>query len=192
MILSILTPAVPSRLAQVEQLQHELALQIGNVPVEHLVFIDNKRRTIGEKRDALLRMARGKYVAFVDDDDWIDSDYVSAIVESAKSNPDVITFEQLSYIDDKQGVTEFGLGNPNEPFNPGGRFKRNAWHVCAWRRTLAILSGFPPSNYGEDWAYASKLCAIEGLKSVHIPKILHVYRHSSKTTEAPPPTPLLR
>jgi glycosyltransferase involved in cell wall biosynthesis len=187
MILSILTPAVPSRISQVAQLCKTVSDQIAGQPVEHLVLIDNKKRSVGLKRDALLRVAKGRYVAFVDDDDEILPGYVESILEAAKSNPDVITFEQEAVIDGLEGQISFGLGNPNEPFVVGGLAKRNAWHVCAWRRTLAMLSSFPDNSYGEDWAYASKLCGIAGLSSVHVNKALHRYVHSRATTEAPPP-----
>jgi len=222
-ILSILTPAVPSRAffkqkpsvccctdlsqphsqtcpwailnqrwdwskkSKLQLLSEKIEAQIGDLPVEHLMFVDNKKRTVGEKRDALLVAARGKYVAFVDDDDVVSDDYVSEIVKAAESNPDVITFLQGCSVDGQQGDIEFRLGNPNEPFIPGGTAKRNAWHVCAWRRKLAILSHFPASNYGEDWAFAEKLCKLPNLREVHINKVLHFYRHSSATTEAPPP-----
>jgi glycosyltransferase involved in cell wall biosynthesis len=193
-LLSILTPAVPSRLEQLGRLCDELERQIGGLPVEHLVFLDNKRRTVGEKRDALLRAAHGKYVAYVDDDDWISSDYVRELVNAAAAEPgpDVITFMQHSTVNGQEATIEFGLGNPNEGFR--GRtdlsaslplIKRDAWHVCAWRRKLAMLSSFPAINYGEDWAYASRLCALPGLKSVHIPLTLHFYRHDAAKTEAP-------
>lgn len=185
--LSILTPAVPSRLSQVAALSAELERQIGELPVEHLVLFDNKRRTVGEKRDALLRAARGKYVAFVDDDDWIAPDYVQSLHNATGGDADVITFMQHSKVNDLEGVVEFKLGNPNEPFKPGGITKRNAWHICAWARHWAICSHFPASNYGEDWAFARPLCSQPNLKSVHIDKILHFYRHNEKTTEAPPP-----
>jgi glycosyltransferase involved in cell wall biosynthesis len=187
MILSILTPAVPSRMAQLAKLCDELARQIGGLAVEHLTLLDNKRRTVGEKRDALLRAARGAYVAFVDDDDWISRDYVAELVKAAQEGPDVITFRQHATVNETQGIITFGLGNPNEPFSSSTKILRNAWHVCAWRRTLAIQSRFPASNYGEDWAFAAPLCALPGLREVHIPKVLHYYRHSSETTEAPPP-----
>ncbi len=184
--LSILTPAVPSRLAQVEKLCAELARQIGLGPVEHLVLIDNKRRTVGGKRDALLRVARGHYVAFVDDDDWIAPDYVAELLAVTPTDHDVITFRQHSTINGQEGEIRFGLGNPNEEFKAGGVALRNAWHICAWRRALAICSHFPASNYGEDWAFAEPLCRI-AKTSTHIDKVLHYYRHDSKTTEAPPP-----
>ena len=186
-ILSILTPAVQSRMAQLAMLCDELARQIGGQAVEHLALLDNKRRTVGEKRDALLRAARGAYVAFVDDDDWISPDYVAELVKAASERPDVITFNQHCIVNATQFEVQFKLGNPNEVPNGAGTIKRNAWHVCPWKRTLAIQSRFPASNYGEDWAFAAPLCAIPGLREVHISKVLHYYRHSSETTEAPPP-----
>lgn len=184
--LSILTPAVPSRWEQLQKLTEEIARQIGSAPVEHLILLDNKQRSIGRKRDNLLRLARGHYVAFVDDDDWIAPDYVSSILDAGQS-ADVITFEQVSTVNGLTSRVIFGLGQPNEPFNPDGITRRNAWHVCAWRRSLAILSAFTDCNYGEDWAFAARLCAVQGLKETHLPKVLHYYRHDSKTTEAPPP-----
>ena len=185
-ILSILTPAVPSRMAQLAKLCDELARQIGGLAVEHLTLLDNKRRTVGEKRDALLRAARGAYVAFVDDDDWISPDYVAELVKAAKEGPDVITFNQHCTVNATQFEVQFKLGNPNEAPNGTGTIKRNAWHVCAWRRTLAIQSRFPANSFGEDWAFAEPLCRIAKTE-IHIQKVLHFYRHSAETTEAPAP-----
>ena len=200
MILSILTPAVPSRMNQLDWLVQKVSRQIDDRLVEHLVLIDNKRRTVGAKRDALLRAAKGKYVAFVDDDDNISEDYVTEILKAAEQDPDVITFQQLAKINGAVGTIQFKLGNPNEEFKPSGfihgglvseveesePIKRNAWHVCAWRRTLATLSRFPNNSYGEDWAFAAPLCAM-ARSEVHIPKVLHYYNHSTKDTEAPAP-----
>lgn len=186
-ILSILTPAVPKRLLQVAELTEEFQRQIGNLPVEHLVLLDNKRRTVGEKRDALLRASRGRYVAFVDDDDSVGPSYVKRLLEAATRNPDVITFRQGVTWNDQKGEVEFRLGSENESFKAGGVTKRNAWHICAWRRSIAIQSQFPASNYGEDWAWAAPLCSIPGLKEEHIPQVLHYYVHNQSTTEAPPP-----
>jgi len=187
MILSILTPGIPKRLLKIAKLCEMFQTQIGDQAVEHLVLIDNKRRTVGEKRDALLRAARGRYVAFLDDDDLPEPEYVQSILEAAKTVPDVITFRQRVIYNGDLGEVEFRLGNPNEAFQPGHLTRRNAWHVCAWRRSLAIMSGFPASNYGEDWQFAAPLCAMEGLKEFHIPRVLHNYIHNAATTEAPPP-----
>ena len=187
-MLSILTPAVPSRMNTLGRLCEELARQIGDLPVEHLVLLDNKRRTVGGKRDALLRAARGRYVAYLDDDDWVSPDYVASLLGAMESDPDVITFLQEASVNGAKGQIDFRLGNPNEPFCPGGTARRNAWHVCAWRRSLAILSHFPASNYGEDWAFAAPLCALAGIGESHVERVLHFYQYDSRTSEAPAPS----
>lgn len=187
LILSILTPAIPKRMLQLSELCESIETQIAELPIEHLALVDNRKRTIGQKRDDLLRLAKGRYVAFVDDDDEILPDYARLILEATMHDPDVITFDQESVIDGQVGTINFRLGQPNELFQPGGITRRNAWHVCAWKRTIALQSSFPASNYGEDWAFASKLCALPGLKEVHIDKALHRYRFNSSTTAAPPP-----
>ena len=196
-LLSILTPAVTSRLDQLSWLCDKIQRQIGDLAVEHLVFLDNKRRTVGEKRDALLRISRGHYIAYVDDDDDISHDYIPELVNAidVPRPPDVITFLQKAIVNGQSAIIEFKLGNPNEPFTSQPLnsstsqlpiVKRSAWHICAWKRDLAIGSHFPAINYGEDWAFAEPLCAIAQTET-HIPKILHYYRHSSATTEAPHP-----
>jgi len=186
-ILSILTPSVPSRLEQLNALRAMLASQIGDqLAVEHLILIDNKRRTVGEKRDNLLRIALGRYVAFVDDDDFVSEDYINEIVARTWSNADVITFRQLATVNGQTAEIQFRLGNENQSFQPGMLVKRNAWHICAWRRELALTSHFPAWNYGEDWEFAAPLCRIAKTEE-HIPKVLHYYRHDAKTTEAPYP-----
>jgi glycosyltransferase involved in cell wall biosynthesis len=185
-ILSVLTPAVPSRWEQLRDLMGELCRQIGDRPVEHLVFVDNKRRTVGEKRDALLRASRGRYVAFCDDDDWVAPNYIDRILAGIATGAAVVTFRQEASVDDLVSTVEFKLANDNGPFIPGGVTKRSAWHICAWRRDYAIQSKFPATNYGEDWSWAESLCRMKCLEEHHIPEVLHYYRHSSKHTEAPP------
>jgi hypothetical protein len=195
-VLSILTPSIHSRAREVDYLCSFINRQIIDpATVEHLVLIDNKSRTVGEKRDALLRIACGDYVAFVDDDDWISADYVPALVAAAKVFcPSVITFLQEATInlnrtetENQKAIIEFKLGNPNEPFRDAATVKRNAWHICAWRREIAITSHFPPTNYGEDWAFAAPLCAMKNmLTEHHIPEVLHYYRHDIRFSAAPP------
>ena len=108
-------------------------------------------------------------------------------IVSQDAMPDVVTFNQKATVNGEVSTVEFRLGNPNEAFKPGGITKRNAWHICAWRRILAIQSWFPANDYGEDWVFAARLCAVDNLKEVHIERVLHYYYHSAATTEAPPP-----
>jgi Glycosyl transferase family 2 len=195
-LLSILTASIPERAGQLAILTERLAEQICDLPVEHLVFLDNRKRSIGGKRDALLRIARGTFIAYVDDDDTVSPDYVASLVDAIKiaitptASPtdqvDVITFQQFARVDDAHAKIVFGLRQQNQPFVPDTEVQRAAWHVCAWRRSVAILSHFPESNYGEDWAFAEPLNRI-ARASIHLDKVLHYYRYNSATTAAPYP-----
>jgi len=194
-LLSILTASIPERSAQLAILTEKIAEQIGDLPVEHLSFIDNRKRSIGAKRDVLLRNARGTFIAYVDDDDTVSPDYVASLVDAIKiaikttlenKQVDVITFEQFARVDDAHAKIVFGLRQQNQPFVPDTEVQRAAWHVCAWRRSVAILSHFPESNYGEDWAFAEPLNRI-ARASIHLDKVLHYYRFNSATTAAPYP-----
>jgi glycosyltransferase involved in cell wall biosynthesis len=185
-ILSILTPFVPSRLDKLTKLIAEVERQVGDLPIEHLYLGDNKRRSVGAKRNALLSIANGDYIAFVDDDDWIKTDYVDAILAGIEeTRPDVLTFEQDAYFDGVHGRVEWRHGQANEEFDPSKVTKRGAWHPCVWRREVALLSKFSDVNWGEDWAWAEPLNRLS-LRSTHIPLPLHEYHYSSELSEAKP------
>ncbi len=200
-ILSILTPSVPSRFmgftdhcsdapGPLPKLMDEIGRQIyeGGFTgrVEHLVFTDNKARPVGAKRQGLLDMARGDYVAFVDDDDDISRGYLEEIIPRCVSGPDVVTFAQCAIIEGVSGEIIFDATcRQDEPWKAGGSARRRPWHVCVWRRELAIQGVFTEVNYGEDAAWVDQVAPL-ARNHLHIPRVLHYYRHSSATTEAPP------
>jgi len=182
--LSILTPTIPSRKEQLSKLSEKIAKQSNDLAVEHLSFADNRTRTIGAKRQALLDIARGEYIAFVDDDDDIEPDYVSEILLAIKQGPDVITFEQNSYYNGAFSKVVFGLNNRDEPFQPNGITLRAPWHVCVWKRELIRTCQFGESNYGEDIIW-SRQARARIKTSLHIDKTLCTYRHDAALTAAP-------
>ena len=188
MKLSILTPTIPGREAKLQLLQDKIQLQAAAHPgqVEHLVFCDNRTRSIGAKRQALLDISRGEYFAFVDDDDDITADYISSILKASISGADVITFLQAATYNDQISTVEFRLRQGDHAFLNGGVTKRDAWHVCAWRRSRVIGCEFGETNYGEDLIW-SKQARLRAETTIHIPRVLHVYQHSAETTAAPEP-----
>jgi glycosyltransferase involved in cell wall biosynthesis len=186
MKLSILTPTIPGRENQVKALSEKLAKQIGDLPVEHLVFSDNRKRSIGEKRQALIDIANGEYVSFCDDDDDVSDDYVSEMLKAIKTRADVITFRQRAIYNGLESEIVFGLNNKDEKFAPNSVINRAPWHICAWKRDRIKDSVFAFVNYHEDraWSMQARKKARTGY---HIDKVLHTYRHDASTTAAPEP-----
>lgn len=183
MKLSILTPTIQGRGFQLAELQSKIASQT-NGQVEHLVFCDNRTRSIGAKRQALVDIARGEYIAFCDDDDDISDDYVAELLRATESGADVITFHQKAWRNDVASTVEFGINNKDGTFNPGGITLRAPWHVCAWKREVVAGCLFGESNYGEDlvWCHQARRRIRTGH---HIPRTLHTYRYDAATTAAP-------
>ena len=182
-IFSILTPSVPERSSNIEKLYKKLASQIGNKNIEHITLIDNKKRSIGAKREDLVSLARGKYLAFVDDDDDISDDYVDSIIEATNHSPDVITFKQSCYVNKNPvSIINFSLKNKvNEEYFPNIIINRMPFHVCAWKTELAQKYKFSDKNYSEDWFWAEQLIK-EAKTEYHIDKILHSYIYNDDKT----------
>lgn len=190
-ILSILIPGIPSRIYDTQDLMQEIFYQIEALKVhgqvEVLSFIDNHQRSVGAKRQALQDIARGQYIAFCDDDDVITERYIERILNAAAEGQDVITFHQRAHYNEQECEIIFDAACTGpDAWNPGGTARRRPWHVCAWRRELIQHCRFGDCNYGEDRIWVDQ--AVPLIKtSHHIPEVLHIYRHNSQTTAAPPP-----
>jgi glycosyltransferase involved in cell wall biosynthesis len=181
--LSILTPTIRGRERQLSFLMDSIEAK-NNGEVEHLVLYDNRTRSIGAKRQALVDVARGEYIAFVDDDDDVSDDYVSELLKAIEAGADVITFHQRAIYNGLESEVHFGVKNQDGPFVHDGITLRAPWHVCAWKREVVAGCLFSESNYGEDLAWCKQ--ARRRIRTgYHIPKILHTYRHDAATTAAP-------
>lgn len=185
MKLSILTPTIPGRESQLAALQAKIEKQ-NTGEVEHLVLCDNRARSIGAKRQALVDIARGEYIAFVDDDDDISDDYVKQLLGAAQSGADVLTFRQKAIYNGVESEVHFSAKHQDGPFNPGGITLRAPWHVCAWKRDVVAGCLFGESNFGEDLVWCQQ--ARKRIKTeCPINAVIHTYRHDAATTAAPEP-----
>jgi len=154
--------------------------------VEILVFTDNKKRSIGYKRQALLDIAKGDYVTWIDDDDEPSQDYIERVMKVIYSrfNPDVITINQHVYIDGK-GPYQLTFKAGNSVNDEIGEIPaiRPPWHTCIWKRDRVKDCTFPDLMYGEDWAWAEK--ANKTIRHAsHIDAVLLTYIFDSNITEA--------
>lgn len=186
MKLSILIPSVPSRFFQSTELFLRLQKMAEGKPVEVLMLTDNKQRSVGMKRQALLEAARGDYVAFVDDDDGIEPCYIDALLEGIVRDPDVVTFKQQATVNGEVGFVDFSVMHKrDEPWRPGETVKRRPWHPCAWKREIALKGVFTDKMFGEDVDWLNQVIRYARTES-HIPRVLHHYRYNENTSEAPP------
>ena len=65
--------------------------------IELISLFDNKKRSIGKKRQEMINIAQGEYIVFIDDDDRISEDYISQIMSKLYENPttDCVVFDSI-------------------------------------------------------------------------------------------------
>ena len=187
MLWSILICGIPERFStSAHALLHDLLekQKVAYRPDVELIYkLDNKRRSVGAKRNGLLRDALGDYICFVDDDDSVAPDYVqkvvSIIAKVRKGDPptDVICFPQRAILKPSNVTHEctYSLQHFRER-EPADRRKLAqtstpntlAWtgppaHTMVWRREVVKDVRFPEANFGEDASWVDQCC--EGAKT---------------------------
>jgi glycosyltransferase involved in cell wall biosynthesis len=190
-ILSILIPSIPERIvSHLLPLITDLEKQINSLEnpkdVEFIVFLDNKKRSIGFKRQGVLDLAKGLFISYVDDDDKIEPLYIEKAVASIKANAyvDVVTFKQWVIINDQEPKSlTFKLGyekydDISDPFPI-----RPPFHVCFWRRDIVKDCTFPDLMYGEDVVWIEQALKL-AKKSYHIDYHMMTYVFDSNVTRA--------
>lgn len=147
------------------------------------IATDDRRYTVGAKRNELLRRAKGEYVAFVDDDDMVSDDYVEQIRVALQTKPDVVGIHGiLRHLIYRDTLGSYDWQDPlnlrlDEDFFHSIDFKewsekpassghgkiyfRHPNHLNPVKRHLAARVGFPEegkvANHGEDHDYSKRL-----------------------------------
>ena len=145
---------------------------------EILLNIDDRTRTIGEKRNELLQSVKGDYVTFIDDDDDITPEYLQEVFIGINQGVDAI------------GIT--GIYAPitalHKPFKCSKDYKweerpdayyRSIQHICPIRTEIAKSVQYPEINFGEDKGYSDRINSL--VKSDYVSIIpIYIYKYIDK------------
>jgi glycosyltransferase involved in cell wall biosynthesis len=168
----------------------ELSKQCYNKPVEIIYLGDNLSSSVGDKRNKALQASKGEYVCFIDDDDMVNINYVSKLLEAIEHNPDVITFRvHEEYNGDHiryQYFEKIGrrvldptlrkkVGMPVITMPPN--------HLCCWKRKKALSIPFPDKSKGEDHVWAENMLLHNQDLDIHeIGEVLYYYRYKTSVS----------
>jgi hypothetical protein len=160
--LSVLICSLAERKSSLDNLLTALnsSIKRSTLNVEVLTNIDNREKSVGQKRNELVAQAQGKYCCFIDDDDQIDPNYFAEIQKAlnAFEETDSLSLTGLYY---KDGIEQ-------KRFYHNMKFKQYAEDENGYYRPPNHLNviltgfvkqiGFPKQNHGEDTDFAMRLC----------------------------------
>lgn len=137
-----------------------LCQRIGNQltpQTELLIETDDGSTPTGAKRNKLLERARGKYVAFIDDDDMVSLDYVPKILAATQANPDCCGMQGIILQHGTNPeVFEHSLRHP-QWCQEKGVYLRYPNHLNPVRRSLALQVRFPEWRVREDRHFSDNI-----------------------------------
>ncbi len=183
--LSILIPSVPSRRKTfLQRILDQLESQINTNDIEVIVLYDNKKRTVGEKRNDLLNLARGQFLTFIDDDDRISDDYINKIISTINNNPlaDCIVFDSICTVDGISQVCKYGIEYSYNYASPPNIWTGRPAHTMVFKSAIAKSIMFPSINFGEDMDWVSRICN-QIKNQVRIDSVLYYYDFNNITSE---------
>lgn len=179
---SILICSIFEREKLLQRLIAELNEQISkhkfHDAIEILIQSDNKEKTTGYKRNDLLSRATGDYIAFIDDDDMVSSDYIEKHLIAIDSNPDVCSLEGIIYTNMKDPKTFIHSLEYSTWFEKNGIYYRNPNHLNCVKRDIALRVKFPNLITQEDRHYSIRLLPYLKTEAI-IPCPIYFYYYDS-------------
>lgn len=203
MKISILIPTIPSRESSLNNLLKILLPQMStftsskdydnnitilkyhNFDVEIIVCSDEKKITTGEKRNRLLKIASGKYIIFIDDDDEVPNYYIEQLLIAYESNADCFAINGKMTTDGQKEIKwRLSKDYDNITIKENGVdiYLRKTNHITAVKRELALLAPFPNKSNAEDKGYSDALNPfLKTEYKIELP--MYHYKFSTKNKE---------
>ena len=186
--ISFLIPTIPGRDASLQRLLQSIHEKMGRIApslrYEIQLGFDNKEASVGRKRDALLQASRGKYSAFVDDDDEITDAYIEDLAETIHGNYHVMrlrgTLHEFTF-------THSIDAKLSEPMAIGSEFRRPPNHLNPVMTDVAKLVRFKDASRGEDLDWTIRMAKLGFLTHEYtsdLSRIHYIYNMRESVSEA--------
>lgn len=183
-LLSVLVATIPQRLPdRFVALMERLGRLSEGFSVELLGFYDNRKRSVGAKRNGLLHLARGHFVTFIDDDDDVADEYFTLVLRAIRDNlgADVICFRQECTIDNGPPILcHYSLKHVSRA-QTGQQWTGPPAHTMVWRRAVIADVRFPELDFGEDSEWVDR-ARMNAKTEIQIDRTLYYYRFRSDVT----------
>lgn len=153
--------------------------------VEVIYCTDKRQLSIGQKRNILLSVSAGDYIAFIDDDDRISDNYFELLFEGIEKGVDCCSLKGIITEDGQNPqVFEHSIKYKEYVTNCDGvpvRYERYPNHLNCIKASIAKQFKFPEISHSEDTQWATQIFKSGLLKTEHyIPEIIYYYDYRSK------------
>jgi hypothetical protein len=187
-LLSILICHIPERYDFFKRLSGILDPQLEKHKGSVECLVDDSRyKTIGRKRNDLMTRAAGKYVCFIDDDDFVCDNYIELLLHGMKRDVDCCSLKGIITEDGNNPLLfEHSIkyriyktitdAAPNEI-----HYERYPNHLNCIRASIAKQFPFPEKNHGEDYDWATELFKSQLVKTeYYIDQVIYYYDYRRK------------
>jgi glycosyltransferase involved in cell wall biosynthesis len=162
-----------------DSLQQQIQSSVWNSQVEVLFELDNGELSIGRKRNLLMERASGQWIAFIDDDDLVSSDYVDLICSAIARRPEIdcIGIKAVITFRGSHPREVFYSLQYHDVFSRNHTYYRPPYHLNPIRREIARQYQFLNVNYSEDFEWAEQIRRDEVLQNEEIiDSVIYYYR----------------
>ncbi len=159
------------------------SLEILNSYKKHIRIIDKENTGPGDSRNIAISKSIGKYLMFVDSDDYVTDNFIEVMVSEIIKNKASIVVCDFYRLEDGN-ITHIHKGKRNTYIK--GNFEdvlRMEFHSCnkVFKRELLINNPYPKGMFFED-VVAISGAVIDAKKIVKIEDALYYYRRVTSST----------
>lgn len=183
--LSLLICHLPDRNAFLMRLLRTIEFYGGLNPGIEIIIDDSTTITTGAKRNHLLGKAKGRYMAFIDDDDLITEHYFPGVFAGIEKGVDCCSLKGIITDDGKNPRTfEHSIQHSRyETVMRDGNeyYLRFPNHLNCIKASLAKQIEYPDQTISEDTGWATQMHRSGLLKTEHwIEEVIYLYEARSK------------